>query len=175
MAKTNFLQLPAAINLTGTEVVPILQPGTSDGVDKRTTTGAIGRLGIASALPGAIEFIIDGAGGNISSRIWGTLTVPFAATLTSASMEADQTGSIAIDVWKCTYAQYNPPLVPTVANSITAGTPPTITAASKSQDTTLTSWTTTLSEGDILAFYVPAPSTSITRVTLTLALTRVVN
>lgn len=175
MAKTNFLQLPVAIGLTGTEIVPILQPGTADGVDKRTTTGAIGRAGIASALPGALEWVIDGAGSNIASRIWGTLTVPFAATLTGNSMEADQTGSIAIDIWRCTYAQYNPPLVPTVADSITGGSPPTITAASKSQDATLAGWTTSLAEGDILAFYVPSPSTSITRVTLTLALTRVVN
>lgn len=175
MANTNFLQLPAAIGLTGTEIVPILQPGTSAGVDKRTTTGLIARLGLASALPAALEWIIDGAGGNISSRIWGTLTVPFNGTIQSVTMEADQQGTVAIDIWRCTYAAYAPPTVPTVANSITGASVPTITSATKYQDTTLSGWTTDLDEGDILAFYVPSPSSSITRVTLSLNLNRVVS
>ena len=50
MANTNFQQLPAAIGLTGTEIVPIVQGG----VDKRSTTAAIGQVALASVLPGSI-------------------------------------------------------------------------------------------------------------------------
>lgn len=172
MANTNFQGLPAAVGLDGTEIVPILQSGT----DKRTTTGAIGRIGVASALPGAIEFTIDGAGGTIGAATWGFLEVPFAATLDSWTMVADQTGSIIINVWKCTYAQFDPPTTPSAANDITNGNPPTITAAKKNQDTNLSDWTTvTLSEGDILAFNVPSVATTISRVTLSLSLIRLVS
>ena len=171
MAQTNFQGLPVAVGLTGTEIVPIQQSG----VTKRTTTGTIGQVGVSSALPAAIEFMIDGNGSNISSRVWGYLTVPFNATVTSWSLQADQSGSVIVDVWKCTYAQFDPPTTPSVANSITGSETPTITAASKNRDTSLSTWTTTLAEGDVLAFSVPSPSTSITRVTLTLALTRVVS
>ncbi len=172
MANVNISELPVAIGLTGTELVPIVQAGTT----KRTTTALIGQVGIASVLPGAIEFLIDGGGANISARTWGYLIMPFDATLTSATMLGDQTGSIIINVWKCTYAQFNAGSThPVSGDSITGGNPPTISSATKSLDTTLTGWTSSLDEGDILAFNVPSASTNITRVTLSLNLTRVVS
>ena len=78
-------------------------------------------------------------------------------------MEADQTGSIVVDIWKDTYANFPP----TNADTITSVTPPTITTAQKSQDSTLTNWTTSISEGDILAYTVDS-CTNITRVTVSL-------
>jgi len=76
---------------------------------------------------------------------------------------ADQTGSIVVDIWKDSYANFPP----TDADSITASAPPTISSAQKSQDSTLTGWTTSISAGDILAFNVDSCST-IARVTLSL-------
>lgn len=175
MANTPILNLPVAIGLDGTEYVPLVQGTGSDAVTKRATTGLISQLALASVLPGSIEFLIDGAGGTIAAQTWGYLTVPFNATLTSATLLADQTGSIIVNVWKCTYAAFNPPTTPAAANSITSATPPTISAAKKSQDAALAGWTTDLSEGDVLAFQVPSTPTAITRVTLSLNLTRVVS
>lgn len=172
MADTNFQQLPIAVGIDGTEIVPIVQAGT----DKRTTTGAIGRIGIASALPGAIEFLIDGGGGTIGAATWGYMVVPFNATLSSWTMAADQTGSITINVWKCTYTQFDPPTTPSASNDITNGHSPAITAAKKNQDTNLSDWTTvTLTEGDVLAFNVPSTATTISRVTLSLSLLRTIS
>lgn len=171
MAEIPISSLPVAIALDGTEYAPLVQGGTT----KRATTGLIGRVGVTSLIPASFEWTIDGAGATISSRIWGTLSVPFDATLTAASLSADQTGSITIDIWKCTYAQYNPPTTPTVANSICNGAPPAISSSTKGT-ATVSGWTTTsLTQGDILTFYVPSPSTSITRVTLNLQLVRVVS
>ncbi len=166
---TDILSLPVAVSLDGSEYAPLVQGSTT----KRAQTALIGAVGLTSVLPATIEFLIDGAGGTISPRLWGYLTVPFDATLTSADLIADQSGSIIVDVWKCTYAQFNPPTTPTVANTITGSTPPTISSSTKSTDSSLAGWTTALTEGDVLAFNVPSVSTLIQRVTLSLNLIRV--
>jgi len=113
-----------------------------------------------------IEFIIDGAGSAIATGIKGDIEVPFAGTITAARLFADQSGSIVVNIWKDTYANFPP----TVGDKITASAPPTISTATKSQDTTLTGWTTSITAGDILRFNVDS-ATTITRVTLSLTVT----
>lgn len=111
----------------------------------------------------SITFIIDGGGQAITTGVKGYLEIPFACTVTQATALADQTGSIVVDIWKDTYANYPP----TDADSITASAPVTISAGIKSQDTTLTGWTTSLAAGDILGWNVDSVAT-ITRVTISL-------
>jgi hypothetical protein len=96
------------------------------------------------------------------------VVVPFAAEITAVTLLADQSGSIAFDIWKDTYANFPP----VVGDSIVASAPPTISTATKAQDTTLTGWTTTLAAGDILRFYVDGAVTDITRCTLALSLNK---
>jgi hypothetical protein len=110
-----------------------------------------------------ITFVIDGGGSAITTGEKGHLEIPFACTITQVTMLADQTGSIVVDIWRDSYANFPP----TDADSITASAPPTISSAQKSQDSTLTGWTTSISAGDILAFNVDSCST-IARVTLSL-------
>ena len=110
---------------------------------------------------------IDGGGAVITTGIKGDVVVPFKCTITGVTMLADQSGSAVVDIWKDTYANYPA----TDADSITASAPPTISAAVKSQDTTLTGWTTTLNEGDVLRFNVDSCST-IQRINLVLSVTR---
>jgi hypothetical protein len=104
---------------------------------------------------------IDGGGSVITTGVKGDIEVPFACTINRATMLADQSGSIVIDVWKDTYANYPP----TVADTITASAKPTISSATKSQDSTLTGWTTAVTAGDTIRFNVDS-ATTITRVTL---------
>jgi hypothetical protein len=111
----------------------------------------------------SITFIIDGVCAAIAPGEKGHLEIPFNCTIQRVTMEADQTGSIAVDIWKDTYANFPP----TNADSITSATPPTITTAQKSQDSALTNWTTSISAGDILAYNVDSCS-NITRVTVSL-------
>lgn len=133
--------------------------GASTEADARTN------LGVAVA---ALEFIIDGGGLAIATGIKGDLEIPFACTVTRATMLADQAGGIVVDVWVDTYANYPP----TDADSITAAAPPTIAALnSKSQDTTLSGWTTSLAAGSIMRFNVDS-ATSVTRCTISLLVTR---
>jgi hypothetical protein len=111
----------------------------------------------------AIGITIDGGGSAISTGVKGYIQVPFACTITGVTMLADVSGSAVVDVWKDTYANYPP----TIADKITASAPPTISAAVKSTDTTLTGWTKAIAAGDVLAFSVTSAST-ITRLTVTL-------
>lgn len=114
-----------------------------------------------------ITFIIDGGGAAITTGIKGDLEIPFACTITRATMLADQSGSIVVDIWKDTYANYPP----TVADTITAAAKPTISATTKSQDATLTGWTTSVAAGDTLRFNVDSITTC-QRVTLSLRVTK---
>lgn len=116
---------------------------------------------------GAITMIIDGGGSAISTGEKGHLEIPFACTINQVTLLADQSGSIVIDVWKDSYANFPP----TDADSITASAPPTLSSAQKSQDSTLTDWTTSISAGDILAFNVDSCATC-ERVTLSLKVTK---
>jgi len=97
----------------------------------------------------------------IPTGVSGYLEVPAACTISQVTMLANESGSIIVDIWKDTYANFPP----TDADSITAVAPPTITTAQKSQDSTLTNWTISLSAGDILAFNVDS-CTTITKVTI---------
>ena len=69
-------------------------------------------------------------------------------TRLSTSMPRVTSGSIVIDVWKDTYANFPP----TVADTITASAKPTLSSATKSDDTTLTGWTTAVTAGDVFGF-----------------------
>jgi hypothetical protein len=80
---------------------------------------------------------------------------------------ADQSGSIVIDVWKDTLANYPP----TVADSITGSAKPTLVSAQSATSSTLTGWTTTISANDVLRYNVDS-ATTITRVTLSISITR---
>jgi len=111
----------------------------------------------------AITFIIDGGGAEIATGEHGHLRIPFDCEIQGVTLLGDQSGSIVIDIWKDTYANFPP----TNADSITASAPPTISTAQKSEDETLTDWTTTITAGDILAFNVDSV-TDIQRVTIIL-------
>jgi hypothetical protein len=145
---------------------------STDGAHALTYTSGSG-LNCTSITAGAassntnIEFVIDGGGSTITSGIKGDLEVSFNCTITRARQMADQSGSIVTNIWKAAFASFPP----TVANKITSSTPPTITSASTSSDTTLSSWTTSVTAGDILRFNIDA-ATTIQRVTLSLTCLR---
>ena len=114
-----------------------------------------------------LEFVIDGGGSAISTGIKFDYELPYAGVFTAVRMFADQSGSIVVDLWKDTYANYPP----TNADSITASAKPTISSATKSQDTTLTGWTTSFSAGDVIRVNVDS-CTSITKATVSLRIRR---
>jgi hypothetical protein len=121
-------------------------------------------------LPAGIAFIIDGGGAVIGAGEAGHVEIPFKCDIDRVTLLADQSGTIQVDIWKDTYANF-PPLV---GDTITAAAVPALSAAQKYQDATLTGWTTAVAAGDILAYNVdasPAPA-SVTRLLVSLKVTR---
>lgn len=170
-----FLATPTSANLasavtneTGTGALVF---GTSPALT--TPTGIVkGDVGLGNVVNvdtsiSSITFVIDGGGSTITTGVKGFLEIPFNCTINRATLLADVSGSIVVNVWKDTYANFPP----TVADKITASAPPTISATTKAQDSTLTGWTTSITAGDILAFNVDS-ATTITKVTLSLKVTK---
>lgn len=115
----------------------------------------------------SINITLDGGGNVITTGIKGDYVIPFNGTITGWTILGDVSGSIVVDIWKDSYANYPP----TVADTITGSEKPTLSSATKNQDTSLTTWTTSVSEGDILRFNVDSASV-VTRVTLSIAITK---
>ena len=114
--------------------------------------------------------MIDGGGSAITTGAKGSLELPWNCTINSVRLFADQitSGEMVIDIWRDTYANYPP----SGEDSICASAKPTISNSNKSQDTTLTGWTTSLYKGNILRFNVDSVAT-ITRVSINLGVTKI--
>lgn len=111
-----------------------------------------------------IPFIIDGAGAVLTTGTKGYLEIPFGCTITGWTALGDQVGSVVVDVKRSTFAGF-----PTTA-SIAGSDKPTLAAAQKNQNLSVSAWTTAISAGDILEFNVNSVAT-ITRVTISLRAT----
>lgn len=101
-----------------------------------------------------VTVIIDGGGIAIATGLKTFISLPSAGEFKKwrilAIDELVTAGSIIIDVWKDTYANYPP----TVADTITAAAKPTLGSAISAESSTLTGWITTFAAGDVLAFNV---------------------
>jgi hypothetical protein len=136
--------------------------GTSNDVRRLTAHLVRHNVDSSQAALTAITLTIDGAGSAITAGALGKFpTVPYSGEIESVEVAADQSGSIVIDIWKAADA------IPTNANSITGSSPATLSSAQRSQDETLTGWTTSIAAGDVLGFEVDSAST-VTEVTLTI-------
>lgn len=131
--------------------------------------GTVKTIGSYNAMKAAIGITIDGGGSAITTGVKGDVYVPYDCTITDWTILADQTGSIEIDVWVDTYANYPP----TVADTIMGGTgsSPRIVSADKAQAGDFTDSPAadlgTIAAGSTVRFNVNSAST-ITRATLTL-------
>lgn len=99
----------------------------------------------------------------------GYVEVPVNSEVVAWTLVANETGSIVIDVWNDTYANFPP----TNADSITGSQKPTLSSAQKNQNLNLTDWTPGLLKGNWLAFEVES-ATTVKQVTLSLRCARVV-
>lgn len=141
---------------------------TPHAINSNTITGTVPTANTgANLIISTIGITIDGGGVALTTGVKGYLSVPFACTIVSVTLLADVSGSMVVDIWKDTYANYPP----TVADTITASAKPTISSATKATDATLTGWTTAVAAGDTLGFNIDSCST-ITRATLVLKVNR---
>jgi hypothetical protein len=128
----------------------VAAPNTNGIVATQWTT-----LATPPAGSGQVQFSLDGGGSAISAGTKGWVRIPYSGTITSQELTCDRSGSIVLDVWKGTYETF--PL--SSANTITASAKPTLSSAVKTQDVSLTGWTTGLSAGDYLQLSVTSAAT----------------
>lgn len=120
-----------------------------------------------AGLTSVIALVIDGGGAAVTTGVKADLYVPFACAIKEWTLLADQSGSVVVDIWTDTYANYPP----VVGDSITASAKPTLSSAAKGQSATLTGWTTAIPAGSTLRFNVDSAAT-LQRVTLALKVER---
>lgn len=98
---------------------------------------------------------IDGGGSVITTGVKGDITIPFSCSIDSWYLTADQAGSIVIDIWKDTLANFPP----TVADSIAGTEKPTLSGVAFNSDTSLTTFTRSLAPNDVIRFNVDSVAT----------------
>lgn len=141
----------------------------SASIRRAALTGAIAASAGSNTTTSAVDLVVViGDGTNaITTGVKGYFPIDFACTITQWTLVADASGSIVIDVWKDTYANFPP----TDADSIAGSELPTLSSQQKNQDTSLSTWTTSVSAGDVLGFNVDS-ATTVKQVTLTLKVTK---
>lgn len=80
--------------------------------------------------------------------------MPYNLVISRVSLMSDVSGSMVVDLRVDTWGNYPP----TSADSICASAKPTLSSASKAEDTTLTGWTTSVAEGTVVRIYVESCS-----------------
>ena len=115
-----------------------------------------------SSEKGGFQFSINGGGSAITTGILAhqdiavrDCSIDSYTILANTTNPSTGNGSIAIAVYKDTYANYPP----TSADIISASTSMKITSGSKATDSTLTGWTKTVTAGDVLRYEVISAST----------------
>lgn len=117
-----------------------------------------------------IIYVKDTGNANVPlpTGVLGDVQVDFDCVITGVTLLADKNGSAVIDIWKDTYANYPP----TADDSICgAASKPTLSNASKYNDTSLPNWNKSINAGDIIRFNLQSVS-SISRLTIKLRVQR---
>lgn len=153
--------------LTGPSGAPTGPTGSTGVTGYTGSTGATGPSQICD-----IEFLFNGGGSAITTGIKGYLMIDFACTIQVATLLADRSCTAIVDIYATNYASFAPPTHPAVGDKITASDPPTITASLKTQDSSLSGWTTAVAAGTIFGFEVSANDNA-TLLTLALKCVRV--
>lgn len=156
-----------AINLHGG-----IKIGDLKGLDGLSTTGALLRSGKNVSLDNGtvlVSFDIEarsiftGASTPLTTGVRADLRVPFNCTLTGIALVVDQVGSVVLDIWRESYANYPP----TAGDSICGSSKPTISMLGGMTDEVLAGWSTSVTAGDVLRFNIDSAS-SVSRLSILL-------
>src|SRR5579859_867295 len=131
-----------------------IQPALSQYISAGGSGGGGGGTG-TSNITVSVGATFNGGGVALTAPQTEFAYVPYAGTITAATISADQTGSAVVDVWKVPLGS----MPATSANSIAASDLPTLSSQIEHTDTTLTGWTTTVNAGDVIYFHINSTST----------------
>lgn len=132
--------LTAAVGVTGTGGSIIINNGQNIIVSGEIKT---------------ISFALDGGGSVLTTGQKKYARIPWNATINNWYLVGDVTGSIVIDIWKNTYANYPPVAADTIVG---AGVFPNLSNQIKNTSDILTGWATNITGGNFLGFQVNSVS-----------------
>jgi len=118
-----------------------------------------GDLVVSGEAKRTIGMVFDGGGSPPTVASVGYIVAQFSGTIDQWSIVADVSGSAVIDVWKAAGA------IPTIANTIAGSEKPTLSTQQLNSDTSLTTWTTAVTAGDVFGFKIDSVTTC-TRLTV---------
>ena len=156
MADQKTSQLTETTTLADADMFYLSQGGSSD---KKISGVTIKNL--SPNTPTAVF----GDGNDVASLEAGLtcfVRVPYGGTIREWTLVADATTTCVLDVWKAAGS------LPTNSDSITAAAKPGLTAATVGGSTSLGTWTTTVTSGDVFGFELESFTGSPTQITLTL-------
>lgn len=106
-----------------------------------------------------ISFTIDGYGSTIGSGSNAVKIIANNLLIKGVSLAADASGSIQLDIRRCTTNNYDGGSThPVSGDSIVASAPPKLVSHIVSYDNVLSGWTKTLSAGDMIQVFVTSAS-----------------
>lgn len=135
-----------------------------DGTNWKTSRG----ISSAVSVVHKVGVTIDGAGSAITTGVKGSIQVDFAGTIIGWSIEADQVGSIQVDVDKHSGTQTSPSVPNTSTDKISGSAPIALSSAQAAGVGTsgVSTWgTTAVAQWDSIQFNVTS-ATTVQRVTL---------
>lgn len=103
--------------------------------------------------------VVEGAGTAITTGSKGTRYIPYNCTITGWSIQGTPSGSCVFDVKRS-------------GTSIAGSEKPTLSGATTNEDLSLSTWTTSLTAGDVIEFVVDSAST-VTRATVTILVSKI--
>ena len=109
--------------------------------------------------PVDIEWGIEGGGVLIPAGVKPPIISPDWLIINSWVILGRETGSVTFDIWKVTQDEYIAGTIPSAANSICGSAKPQVTNAKSGLSSTLTGWTTRISQNDVLVLNVDSVST----------------
>jgi hypothetical protein len=165
MPDTQVKNETAASSIEATDRFYIVKDPTGSPLDRYGTPAQM----LAYVKTGMVTSIcatIDGGGSALTAGKKGQISVPFGCTITGWTAVADASGSVTVQLNRSTYSGF-----PTTS-AISSSPHIALSSVQKNTDSTLTGWTTSIAAGDVLEFEVTGTPATITRLQITLGVTR---
>ena len=110
-------------------------------------------LATTADLTRTVNFVLDNGSIDITAGSKGYLNIDVTGEIESWMLVSENTGTIVVDIFKTTYAQF-----PNGFTSIVGSEFPRLTNQAKNKDDNLSTWNTQITAGDILDFRVSSCS-----------------
>lgn len=124
---------------------------TQSANDNSTKAASTAYVDGATRVQALVSFTVDGGGNVITSGNKSTVISIKSGTITGWTIQGDVSGTVTVDVYKQAYSSAGIP-----NTSITGSVQPSVTTAFSNKGTTLTGWTTAISQFDQLTLNVSA-------------------